>query len=155
MNFLLRTRSFCWLLLLASPLLNTAACSDASTARAAKTAFEKNQQLWKSRNVVNYRYTLSEECYCPLQYLGPNQIEVRDGKTESITYIGEGKNIDMKNVKLPDTMEKVFELAKGLSGKSVAYDPTYGFPKMIHIVGPKGSHDTSIIYSVKDFEPTK
>jgi uncharacterized protein DUF6174 len=156
MNSALRFRLFCVLLLIASPVLIAPSCSNFTTTPELETAaFKKNQQLWKSKNITNYQYTLKERCYCPLQYLGPNKIEVRNGKTESITYIGESKNIDMKGVKLPDTIEKLFEIASGLDDDAVVYDSTYGFPTSISMYGPKGTQDTSSFYFVRDFEVIK
>src|SRR4051812_16394957 len=92
---------FCLLLLVAVPVLTGSSyCDSHSTvnpvAEAESTVFKKNLELWQSKNITNYRYTLKESCYCPLQYLGPNKIEVRRDKAVAITYIGEGKNIDMK-----------------------------------------------------------
>jgi hypothetical protein len=143
-------RLCCFLFVIASPLFGIGSCSDSGVSK-----FDQNQRVWKSRNIANYRYKLGMECYCPVQYVGPNLIEVRNGKTESITYAGDSKNINMKDVKLPDTMDKLFELARGRSDKSVAYDPTYGYPRMIHSIGRPGTQDTSTIYSIRDFEVIK
>jgi hypothetical protein len=142
------------LLLIAWLFLNAASCTDPRTKAALETPFAKNQQLWKSKNVVNYRYTLKLQCYCPIQYLGPNRIEVREGKPQSVTYIGESRNLDMKGVQLPDTIEKLFEIASP-DKDTIVYNSTYGFPKSINKYGPKGTHDTSSFYSVIDFEEIK
>ena len=150
MKLLLPRRSFCFLILIAFQFLTAGACADS-----AKAKLEKNHRLWKSKGIANYRYTLKLQCYCPLQYLGPNVIEVRNGRAESVTYAGESKNLDMKDVKLPDTMEKLFEIARGASEESVVYDPTYGFPTSIRKFGPKGTQDTSSFYSVRGFEVMK
>ncbi len=146
----------CALLLISLSLLAAPSCSrpKVSTKLESET-FTRNLQLWKTKNIANYRYTLTERCYCPLQYLGPNRIEVRDHKTASITYIGESRNLDMKGVQLPDTIEKVFELARGMDDKAVIYDSVHGFPMSISIYGPKGTQDTSIFYSVSAFEIIK
>lgn len=150
----------CALLLISLPLLMAPSCSSPPVTNKGaigveSETFTRNLQLWKTQNIANYRYTLKERCYCPLQYLGPNRIEVRNHKTESITYIGDSRNLDMKDVQLPDTIEKVFELARGRDDKAVVYDATYGFPMSISIYGPEGTHDTSIFYSVSAFEIIK
>jgi hypothetical protein len=143
-------RLFCLLLIITPSLFGVASCSKANSST---SRFDENLKLWKSKNIVNYRYKLAMTCYCPAQYLGPNLIEVRDGKAESITYAGDAKNINMKRVILPDTIEKVFETARG--EKSVSYEPTYGYPMMIHKVSEPGTQDRSTIYSVRDFEVIK
>jgi hypothetical protein len=145
-------RLFCLLLIVTSPLFGVGSCSRASSS---SSKFDQNLKLWKSKNIVNYRYKLAMTCYCPAQYLGPNLIEVRDGKAKSITYAGDAKNIDLKGVILPDTIEKLFERARGLDEDAVAYEPTYGYPMKIHIVGEPGTQDRSTIYSVRDFEVIK
>src|SRR6266545_2879210 len=104
-------RFFCLLLIISSPLLGVGSCSQASSP---SSRYEQNLKLWKSKNIVNYRYKLAMTCYCPAEYLGPNLIEVRHGKAELITYAGDAKNINMKGVILPDTIEKLFERARGL-----------------------------------------
>ncbi|MGZ8844326.1 MAG: DUF6174 domain-containing protein [Pyrinomonadaceae bacterium] len=148
------------LLLISLPLLMAPSCSSPQvtpkpSSGVESETFTRNLQLWKTKNIANYRYTLEERCYCPLQYLGPNRIEVRDHKTVSINYVGDSRNLDMKNVQLPDTIEKVFELARSTDDKGVVYDATYGFPMSISKYGPKGTHDTSIFYSVRAFEIVK
>lgn len=149
----------CALLLISLPLLMAPSCSNPVTTSppsgVESETFTRNLQLWKATNIANYRYTLKERCYCPIQYLGPNSIEVRNHKTESITYIGDSRNLDMKNVQLPDTIEEVFELARGRDNNAVVYDATYGFPMSISIYGPKDTQDTSIFYSVSAFEIIK
>jgi hypothetical protein len=156
-NQQLRFQLSCAVLLISLPLLMAPSCSgpDKPPSAVETETFTRNLQLWKTKNIANYRYTLEERCYCPLQYLGPNRIEVRDRKTVSITYIGDSRNLDMKNVQLPDTIEKVFELARRMDDTAVNYDATYGFPISISMYGPKGTQDTSIFYSVRAFEIIK
>lgn len=145
-------RLFCFLLIATSSLFGVGSCSRASSS---SSKYNENLKLWKSKSFVNYRYKLEMTCYCPAQYLGPNLIEVRNGKAESITYAGDAKNVNMKGVILPDTIEKLFERARGLDENAVFYEPTYGYPMKIQIVSEPGTQDRSTIYSVRDFEVIK
>jgi hypothetical protein len=138
----------CFLLI---PFLILASCSNP-----AEDEFKRNEQRWKSQNISDYGYKLRMECYCPLQYIGPNRIEVRHGVAESITYAGDGRNINMSGVRLPDTMEKLFDIIRGEADQmTVTYDPTYGYPTSIHTIDRRATHDNFTIYAVSDFEVRK
>ena len=135
------------ILLITPSILILASCSDPYTAR-----LEQNQQRWRSQNIADYRFTLKMQCYCPIQYLGPNIIEVRHGVADSITYSGESRNIDMSGVQLPDTMDKLFNIIRSSRNATVTYDPTLGYPTSIHVVYRGAGHHNYTIYSVTDFE---
>jgi hypothetical protein len=151
MRPMFQIRSLCRLLLIAALPVLASSCSNP-----AAEEFKRNEQRWKSQNITDYGYKLRMECYCPLQYIGPNRIEVRRGVAESITYAGDGKNINMSGVRLPDTMEKLFDIIRGQADQmTVTYDPTYGYPTSIHTIDRRVTHDNFTIYAVSDFEVRK
>ncbi|MHC5717758.1 MAG: DUF6174 domain-containing protein [Nostoc sp.] len=50
-----------------------------------------NRRLWNQQKIDNYRYKLSNSCFCIPEFRGPLIIEVRNGRTTSITDANTGK----------------------------------------------------------------
>jgi Family of unknown function (DUF6174) len=96
-----------------------------------------NQRLWNQQKISNYRYTLSRDCFCTPEARGPVVIEVRNGKTTSITNASTGKPVNRELFKEYDTVPKLFKSIKSAIARkepelSVEYNPK-GYPTQIKI----------------------
>ena len=96
-----------------------------------------NQRLWNQQKISNYRYTLSRDCFCAPTARGSIVIEVRNGKTTSITNASTGKPINRELFFEYDTVPKLFKSIKSLNARkqsnlSVEYSPK-GYPTKIQI----------------------
>jgi hypothetical protein len=49
-----------------------------------------HEKLWNDRGINNYDYTLERQCFCPEDWRGPVNIQVRNGTAVSVTiYLAE------------------------------------------------------------------
>ncbi|MEH1941826.1 MAG: DUF6174 domain-containing protein [Nostoc sp.] len=97
-----------------------------------------NQRLWNQRKIDSYRYKLSNNCFCVPEVRGPLIIEVRKGRTTSITDANTGKPVNSKLLRQYSTIPRLFNLiqntiARGESELTVVYNSQLGYPTQINI----------------------
>ncbi len=97
-----------------------------------------NRRLWNQRKISNYRYTLSRDCFCTPEARGPVVIEVRNGKTTSITNAANGKPVNPELFQQYNTIPKLFNSIKDALARkepelTVGYNPKLGYPTQIKI----------------------
>ncbi|MFN6566189.1 DUF6174 domain-containing protein [Dendronalium sp. ChiSLP03b] len=97
-----------------------------------------NQRLWNRQKITNYRYTLTNQCFCVPEVRGPLNIEVRNGVTTSITLAQTGQPVNPELVSSYTTIPKLFNLISntinsGESQLSVTYNRKLGYPTQINI----------------------
>ena len=114
-----------------------------------------NRRLWKQQKISNYRYTLTNDCFCIAEARGPVIIEVRNGITTSIRNADTGMPVNSKLFQDYDTIPKLFNLIKdtigrGQSSLSVEYNPKLGYPTQINIGNLAA--DAGVFTKVQDLE---
>lgn len=98
-----------------------------------------NEKLWKDQGLKNYDFTLERQCFCPEDWRGPVNIEVRDGTAVSVTYFSNGTAVTEGKFDEVDTIDKLFTLLNNaFAGKGdfeqkadsidVTYDEKMGYP---------------------------
>ncbi|NDJ25996.1 hypothetical protein GS682_31335 [Nostoc sp. B(2019)] len=98
-----------------------------------------NRRLWRQQKISNYRYTLSNSCFCIPEARGPVVIEVRNGRTTSITSVQTGQPVaNPEFFQQYNTVPKLFNLIRntsssGQSELAVEYNPKLGYPTQINI----------------------
>lgn len=96
-----------------------------------------NRRLWNQQNISNYRYTLSNSCFCLPEVRGPVVIEVRNGITTSITKADTGEPVNSELLQKYGTIPKLFDLILNAIASrqsiTVEYNPTLGYPTQINI----------------------
>lgn len=143
---------------LSTPVMSVPATQVAQTSQTASSNLKQlriNQQLWRRQRIVNYRYTLTNDCFCLAEFRGPVIIEVRRGITTSITNAETGLPVDPEVFEEYSTIRKLFNLIRDaiISGESeltVAYDPQLGYPTKINI-GSLAA-DAGIFTTISNFE---
>ena len=117
------------------------AVSCASSVPQELTASEK---LWKDQGLRNYDFTLERQCFCPEDWRGPVNIQVRNGVTVSITYVSSGAAVTEGKFDNADTIDKLFTMLKNAyAGKgdfeqkadtiNVTYNTQMGYPTIFFI----------------------
>lgn len=119
------------------------------------TQLKINRQLWNQKKINNYRYKLSNDCFCLPDVRGPLIIEVRNGITKSITNTQTGKRVDPKSLQQYSTIPKLFNLIRntingGESELTVVYNPKLGYPTQINIGNLAA--DAGIFTTISNFE---
>ncbi len=94
--------------------------------------FERNRQLWRSKNVTNYEMVM--EARNSTNIANRVEIKVEDGKAKAVVKTDSSYRGTAEQYKPYDTLEKVFEIVERESKikhdvLTVTYDPTLGYPK--------------------------
>ena len=131
-----------WFLLSATAfilLLGGASCT--SSVPQDLTASEK---LWREVGPVNYDFTLVRQCFCPEDWRGPVEIQVRNKTAVSVKYVSNGQTVTEGKFDNSDTIDKLFTILKNAyAGKggfeqkaatiNVTYDGQMGYPADFYI----------------------
>ena len=126
--------------------------------------FEGNLEKWNNAKITQYRYSLTVSCFCAFRDRMPLTVEVRQGEVISLAY-ADGTALSRADANYEflsryATVERLFsELEADLSGEAdevtVTYDPTYGFPRTIHLDVIKEAIDDELSLEVTNFEVVK
>jgi major membrane immunogen (membrane-anchored lipoprotein) len=71
-----------------------------------------SEKLWKDQGLDNYDFTLERQCFCPEDWRGPVNIQVRNGKANSVTYVSGGVAVTEGKFDQADTIDKLFTILK-------------------------------------------
>ncbi|WP_445634235.1 Beta-lactamase-inhibitor-like PepSY-like domain-containing protein [Nostoc sp. DSM 114161] len=120
-----------------------------------------NRNLWNKQNISNYRYTLSNSCFCIPEARGPVIIEVRNGETTLITSVATGQPVENRELfQNYNTIPKLFNLiqdaiARKASNLDVNYSPKLGYPTQINIDYNSQIADEEIYLTIENLEQIK
>ncbi|RCJ19010.1 hypothetical protein A6S26_28020 [Nostoc sp. ATCC 43529] len=119
-----------------------------------------NRRLWNNQNIANYRYTLSNSCFCLPDARGPVIIEVRNGQTTSITSVETGQPVNPEFFDKYDTITKLFNLIQDAINRraerlDVDYNARLGYPTQISIDYSFQIADEEIYLTIENFEELK
>ena len=103
-----------------------------------------SEKLWKDQGLRNYDFTLQRDCFCPEDWRGPVNIQVRNGAAVSVTYVSSGAVVTEGKFDKADTVDKLFTILKNAyDGKgdfeqkaatiNVTYNPQKGYPTTFYI----------------------
>ena len=98
------------------------------------------EKLWQEQGLKNYDFTVERQCFCPEEWRGPVNIQVRDGAAVSVTYVSDGTSVTGGKFDNADTIDKLFTILKNayagtgdFSQKAeiidVTYDAQMGYPE--------------------------
>jgi hypothetical protein len=121
------------------PLLTTVSCTSS-----APQELTNNEKLWKDQGLKNYDFTLQRDCFCPEEWRGPVNIQVRNGAAISVTYVSSGVVVTEGKFDKADTVDKLFTILKNAyDGKgdfeqkaetiNVTYHAQMGYPTTFYI----------------------
>ncbi|MBD2297008.1 hypothetical protein H6G06_26915 [Anabaena sphaerica FACHB-251] len=116
-----------------------------------------NRSLWNQQNISNYRYTLSNSCFCIPEARGPVVIEVRNGQTTSITSVATGQAVEPQFFQEYNTIPKLFNVIQDAINRqafslNVSYSPRLGYPTQINIDYNSQMADEEVYLTIENFE---
>ncbi|GAX37369.1 DUF6174 domain-containing protein [Nodularia sp. NIES-3585] len=116
-----------------------------------------NRRLWNQQNISNYRYTLSNSCFCIPEARGPVVIEVRNGQTTSITSVATGLAVEPQLFQEYNTIPKLFNVIQDAINRqafslNVSYSPRLGYPTQINIDYNSQMADEEVYLTIENFE---
>jgi Family of unknown function (DUF6174) len=119
-----------------------------------------NRRLWEKKNIPNYRYTFSNGCFCIPDARGPVVIEVRNGKTTSITSVETGQPVNPEFFQQYNTIPQLFNviqdaIARQAFSLDVNYSAKYGYPTQINIDYNAQIADEELFLTIENFQILK
>jgi len=119
-----------------------------------------NEALWKSKHVSSYDYSLEQSCFCPSNFKGPVDIQVRNGEMTSVIYTDNGQKADAPIFADVDTITNLFTVIEDayinkVYKLDVTYDAANGFPTRIYIDVLADETDTPRIITITNFTVTQ
>jgi len=117
---------------------------------------QKQRIKWAGLNLQNYRYRLEVGCFCPVEAIGPVDIEVRNNATASGKYTADGRAVNNEFFQNYDTMDKLFKVIQDAINEEadsikVTWDDQYGFPAVISLDPIKLAVDDERTLTVTNF----
>ncbi len=122
----------------------------------------RNEQLWKDQGLRSYDFTVQRQCFCPEDWRGPVNVQVRNGVAVSVTYVGIAANVTEGKFDNANTIDKLFAILKNAyTGKgdfeqkafsvNVTYDSRLGYPSDFFIDVSQTTIDEEQGYTVTNF----
>ncbi|MEH2325667.1 MAG: DUF6174 domain-containing protein [Nostoc sp.] len=121
---------------------------------------EFNRRFWNQQNISNYRYELSNSCFCISDARGPVVIEVRNGQTTSITSVATGKPVNREYFQNYNTIPKLFDVIQDAINRkafslNVRYNARFGYPTQIDIDYNSQIADEEKYLTIENFKVIK
>ena len=112
----------------ASPL---ASVTPSTTPAGEIDALEEARAAWASSGINNYDFTISRQCFCTEEYIGPFAVRVRNG-VSTVTRSSDGSEVDPLVLNLlPLSAEELFQFAEERQAQAsvrITFDPATGLP---------------------------
>ena len=107
-------------------------------------ALATSEKLWKDQGLTNYDFTVARQCFCPEDFRGPVNVQVRNGTPVSVTYAAGGATVTDGKFDNADTIDELFTILKNAYGGKgdfqqkadtvdVTYDARMGYPATFYI----------------------
>ena len=122
---------------LVSALLSAAlACDDPNDP--ARDALDANRELWRSHEIVDYRYEYRLDCFCAGPGSEPVAIEVSDGEVVRVTLLLTSEEVPPSELSDYPTVDRLFEMMEEWLSRdpydvSADYHPELGYPTNVFI----------------------
>ena len=115
----------------ASPL---ASVTPSTTPAGEIDTLDEARTAWASSGINNYDFTISRQCFCTEEYIGPFAVRVRDG-VSTVTRSSDGSAVDPDVLKqLPVSAEELFQFAEERQAQAsfrITFDQATGLPLSI------------------------
>lgn len=113
-----------------------------------------NLNLWNDKKIVNYSFSFKRICFCPVEYVGPHQVVVQNGKV--VTVNGLPYNSSERYGVIP-TIPELLQLIKANVDKNPAkktlnFNATYGYPTSVFFDFSEQMADDEMGYEVTNFK---
>ncbi|HJP88197.1 MAG TPA: DUF6174 domain-containing protein [Candidatus Limnocylindrales bacterium] len=119
----------------------------------AREALGVQQQVWNSKGITDYEFSLTKSCFCP--DMPTYRVTVVDGVVSQVTV--SRVPVDPAEVKdLPKTIPELFALVHALPADqalAVMYDPDWGFPQRIDVDPIPNAVDDEYTIAAVAFKP--
>ena len=113
------------------PLL-AAACSSSGPTEPER-ALDIARQRWRDARLTSYSFKSSLSCYCPIEYLGPHTVTVRNGQ---VTAVVDRRTGAQRPTDYRQPIDSIFafielQLRERPDLLEATYDAQYGYPRSL------------------------
>jgi hypothetical protein len=113
-----------------------------------------NLNLWNEKKIENYSFSFKRVCFCPLEYVGPHQIVVKNGKISTVNGAPYNK---AERYGVMYTIPELLQVIKAnIDRKPVKqtlnFNPTYGYPTSVFFDFSEMIADEEIGYEITNFK---
>jgi Family of unknown function (DUF6174) len=117
----------------------------------------EGRNLWTSKNLSTYSYTLQRSCFCPLEFTKAMRLEVRDGALTSVKYVDSGADVPANFRPNIFKIEAFFDLIdstrpKGGTVENLSFDTVLGYPTQINLDPIPLAADDESYYKLSDLK---
>ena len=113
-----------------------------------------NLNLWNEKKVENYSFSFKRICFCPVEYVGPHQVVVQNGKV--VTVNGLPYNSSERYGVIPTIPELLITIKSHIDKKPIRqtlnFNPTYGYPTSVFFDFSEMMADDELGYEVTNFK---
>jgi hypothetical protein len=113
-----------------------------------------NLNLWNEKKIENYSFSFKRVCYCTIEYVGPNQIVVKNGKISTVN--GAPYNKEERYgvlYTIPELLKVIKEQIDRKPVKQILnFNPTYGYPTSVFFDFSEMIADEEIGYEITNFK---
>ncbi|MFM2401640.1 MAG: hypothetical protein RI950_1157 [Bacteroidota bacterium] len=113
-----------------------------------------NLNLWNEKKIQNYSFSFKRVCFCPLEYVGPHQIVVQNGK---ITSVNGAPYNPAERYGVIYTIPELLQVIKANVDRkpvkqTLNFNPTYGYPTSVFFDFSEMIADEEIGYEITNFK---
>ena len=113
-----------------------------------------NLNLWNEKKVENYSFSFKRICFCPVEYVGPQQVVVQNRKV--VTVNGAAYNSSLRYGVIPTIPELLLTIKSHLDKnpvkKTLNFNQTYGYPTSVFFDFSEMMADDELGYEVTNFK---
>ena len=113
-----------------------------------------NLNLWNEKKIVNYSFSFKRVCFCPLEYVGPHQVVVQNGKITTVNGAPYNKAERYGEIyTIPELLQVIkANLDRKPYQKTLNFNPTYGYPTSVFFDFSQQMADEEIGYEITNFK---
>ncbi len=118
---------------------------------------DEARTVWASSGISSYRYTISRQCFCMEEYIGPFTVQVQNG-VSTATRLSDRSEVDPIILELlPLSAEELFDFVEERQAQAsfrVTYDQATGLPLSVWSDPIPEAADDELGIEVRDFTAT-
>ncbi len=118
---------------------------------------DEARAVWATSGISNYRYTISRQCFCMEEYIGPFTVQVQNG-LPTATRLSDGSEVAPIILELlPLSAEELFAFVEERQAQAsfrVTYDQATGLPLSVWSDPIPQAADDELGIEVRDFAAT-
>ncbi len=124
----------------------------------AQAELDKHRAVWMSNRANSYSYVLTPICFCPVDFVVPVTIRVKNEAVTSVTFVETGKAPEHDGFGRYVTIDELFDIIQeAIDGKAseinATYDPEVGYPTEAGIDYDARMADEEYMFIATDYTP--